>query len=94
MKTIRAVLIALTLSAVIAIDAPPAAGETYRPWCVQYQGGRNGGATTCAFTSYEQCMMTATPGSGGMCVENPWYLWYGPGGGKPDTTGRGNRPRR
>ena len=93
MKTIRAVLLVLTLSSLTAIDARPTAGEVYRPWCVQYQGGRNG-AMSCAFTSYEQCMMTATPGSGGFCVQNPWYLWYGAGGQKPDTTGRGERTRR
>ena len=38
-------------------------------------------------------MMTATPGSGGFCVQNPWY-WYGPGDQKPDSTGRGERTRR
>ncbi len=22
-------------------------------------------------------MMTDGPGTGGSCVQNPWYLWYG-----------------
>jgi Protein of unknown function (DUF3551) len=84
MTATRAVLVVLTLSSLTAIDARPTAAEIYRPWCVQYQGSRNG-ATNCGFTSYEQCMMTATPGSGGHCVRNAWYLYYG--------SGRGERPR-
>ena len=90
MKAISIVLVVLTLSSLTAIDARPAAGETYRPWCVQYLGGRNG-ATNCGFHSYEQCMMTATPGSGAICVQNPWY---GSGDQQPDTTSRGERTRR
>jgi hypothetical protein len=35
--------------------------------------------------------MTATPGTGGVCVQNPWYLWYGEHGSS--TTGRSERPR-
>jgi hypothetical protein len=35
--------------------------------------------TSCAFTSFEQCMMTAGTGTGGFCVQNPWYLAYGEG---------------
>ena len=52
-------------------------------------GTRTGksGAASCAFTSFEQCMMTATPGTGGSCVQNTWYLWYGP-------TDSSARPRR
>ena len=83
MKLIRAVLVVLTLSSLTAIDAGPAAAEVYRPWCVQYSRGTN-----CGFTSYEQCRMTATPGTGGYCVQNPWYLWYGAGGQKPQRTRR------
>ena len=91
MKAIRAVALVLTLSPIAAIDARPTAGEVYRPWCVHYLPD-NG--TNCGFTSYDQCMMTATPGSGAHCVQNPWYLQYGPGGQKPDTTGRAERTRR
>jgi len=92
MRTIRAALTLLVISLFTTIDALPSAAETYRPWCARYTS--KGGATTCAFTSYEQCMMTATPGSGAHCVQNPWYLQYGPGGQKPDTTGRAERTRR
>jgi Protein of unknown function (DUF3551) len=92
MKTIHAALALIALCASTTMDARPSAAEIYRPWCVQYSG--RDGATTCTFTSYEQCMMTATPGSGGYCVQNPWYLQHGPGGQRPDTSGRAERTRR
>ena len=92
MQTIRAGLVLSTLCWLTAIDARPAAAETYRPWCVQSSG--RDGAYTCTFSSYEQCRMTATPGSGGYCVQNPWYLQYGPGGERADTTSRAERKRR
>jgi hypothetical protein len=88
----RAALIVLALASLTAIDARPTAAEIYRPWCVQYSG--RDGASTCTFTSYEQCRMTATPGSGGYCVQNPWYLQYGPASDRPDTMARGERARR
>ncbi len=92
MKTIRAALALIALCALTTIDARPSAAEIYRPWCVQYSG--RSGARTCTFTSFEQCMMTATPGSGGHCVQNPWFLQYGATGQRPDTTGRAERTRR
>ena len=46
-----------------------AGAEIYRPWCVQYGGNNGDNGTTCAFTSFEQCMMTAR-GSGGFCAES------------------------
>ena len=83
-------LVALpALAALTMIDLQPAAAEVYRPWCAQYSGGRGGGGTNCGFVSYEQCMMTATPGSGAYCVRNPWYQAYGPGVGG----GQGARTR-
>ena len=89
MKVMRTGVTLLAVCPLTAIDARPSGGETYRPWCVVYSGQS---AKTCTFTSFEQCMMTATPGSGGSCVQNPWYLWYGPNG--PSTTGQGRRARR
>ena len=85
----RAMFVALAvLGALIMIDLRPAPAETYRPWCAQYSG--RGGARNCGFVSYEQCRMTATPGSGAYCVQNPWYLWYGERGPGPtgQTSGR------
>ena len=64
-----AVNLAVLASATLAIDAQPAAGEIDRPWCVQYGGSDGDNGTTCAFTSFEQCMMTAR-GGGGFCVQN------------------------
>lgn len=86
-----ALLAAATLAG--AADVRTAAAEVYRPWCVQYGGNNGDNGTTCAFTSYEQCMMTAR-GSGGFCVQNPWYLQYGSGQNSPESTGQGGRPRR
>jgi hypothetical protein len=68
-------LVLITVGTMIIMDPRPSAAEVYRPWCVQYTG-RDGG-TNCGFTSYQQCMMTATPGSGAICVRNPWYEYYG-----------------
>lgn len=87
------VAFAVLASAALAIDAQPAAAEIYRPWCVQYGGNDGDNGTTCAFTSFEQCMMTAR-GGGGFCVQNPWYLAYGSGQKSPETTGRSNRAKR
>ncbi|MCC6775888.1 MAG: DUF3551 domain-containing protein [Hyphomicrobiales bacterium] len=80
MRTTRTVLALLVLGLVCAVDVGSAAAETYRPWCAQYTGRSSG--RNCGFVSYEQCMMTATPGSGAICVQNPWYLWYGDGSGR------------
>ena len=92
MKAFSFVSVVLTLSSLTAIDARPTAGETYRPpWCVEYLSGAGDGGTNCSFHSYEQCMMTATPGTGGVCYRNPWY---GSGDQKPDLTSRGERTRR
>jgi len=78
---------AVLASATLAIDVQPAAAEIYRPWCVQYGGSDGDNGTTCAFTSFEQCMMTAR-GGGGFCVQNPWYLAYGSGQKSPESAGR------
>jgi Protein of unknown function (DUF3551) len=64
-----------------------AGAEIYRPWCVQYGDNNGDSGTTCAFTSFEQCMMTAR-GSGGFCLQNPWYLQYGSGQKGSESTGR------
>jgi hypothetical protein len=80
-------------STTLAIDAQPAAAEIYRPWCVQYGGNDGDNGATCAFTSFEQCMMTAR-GGGGSCVQNPWYLAYGSGQKSPESAGRSNRAKR
>jgi len=90
MKAIRAVLLLLILSSLAAIDVRPAASEIYRPWCAQYYGRGSDGARNCGFVSYEQCMMTATPGSGAWCVRNTWAVPNG-GGQNAGNTRRARR---
>jgi hypothetical protein len=91
MKKICAALLALPLSALV--DAAPSVAEIYRPWCAQYYGF-GGGSSNCGFTSYAQCMQTAGPGTGAWCVQNPWYLAYGPGSANDAQPARRNRSRR
>ena len=93
MIMIRAAFALLAIAASAAIDVRPAAAVTYRPWCVQYSGGSGNNGLTCAFSSFEQCMMTGGPGTGGSCVQNPWYLWYGEHGEGRVADDR-RRPRR
>lgn len=90
MKRTRPAMVLLAVCALTAIDARPSIAETHRPWCVVYSG--RDGAYTCIFVSFEQCQMTATPGTGGSCVQNPWYSRPGPN--SPSTTGQAGRPRR
>ena len=59
MIMIRAALTLLAVAAFAATDARRSVAEIYRPWCVSYPWV----GTTCAFTSFEQCMMTAGPGA-------------------------------
>lgn len=66
--------VVVAIAALAGMNAGPAAAEVYRPWCVDYPTD----GTSCAFTSYQQCMLTAR-GSGGNCVQNPWYLQYDSG---------------
>ncbi|MGA7485711.1 MAG: DUF3551 domain-containing protein [Xanthobacteraceae bacterium] len=89
MTLIRAAGGLLAACTLTAIGASPGFADAYRPWCVQYLGR---GGQNCGFSSYEQCRLTATPGTGGVCVQNPWYLWYGEHGSA--TTGQGGRARR
>jgi hypothetical protein len=78
MKAVCAALIVLTSYSLL--DVRPSYAEIYRPWCAVYSGNR-GGARNCGFISFQQCMMTAGPGTGASCVQNPWYLAYGSGNG-------------
>ena len=88
MSANRAVLLVLILSSLTALDVRPAASEIYRPWCAQYYGRGSDGARNCGFVSYEQCMMTATPGSGAWCVRNTWAV---PNSGQNAGTRRARR---
>ena len=90
MRTTRAVWVLLVLCSLALFDIRPAASEIYRPWCAQYYGRGGDGARNCGFVSYEQCMMTATPGSGAWCVRNTWAVPSGSG----QNAGNTRRARR
>ena len=70
LPTVSAALIGL---AGWAVAASPAAARDY-PWCVTYSGVDSDGGVHCMFDSYRQCLQTATPGSGGNCVQNPYLV--------------------
>jgi hypothetical protein len=43
------------------------------PWCAVYTGSRGaGGAMSCYYRSYGECMRTMS-GIGGNCVQSPYY---------------------
>jgi hypothetical protein len=57
-------------AAVVCFEKPAAADG---PWCVEYDGGGDGGgARNCGFQTYQQCLATAT-GAGASCGPNPMY---------------------
>jgi Protein of unknown function (DUF3551) len=62
----------------LAASARPSAAVIIYPWCANY-GGRvgGGGATSCGFTSRQQCELTRA-GNGGFCIQNPFYQPYPP----------------
>ena len=80
----------LSLLAVMTLDQRPASDEVYRPWCIGYVATIS---NSCTFTSFEQCMMTAR-GSGGSCMQNPWYLQYGERGPATPARYKGEREKR
>jgi hypothetical protein len=89
MNRISTVLALLALSAPAALNVRPAAAEVYRPWCLH---DSDKAATSCAYASYDQCMLTAR-GGGGTCRQNPWYLQYGERGPAYGTKDQGERGR-
>ena len=63
-----------------ALLAAPAAGFAQSaydyPWCAVYTNGNGpGGAQSCYYASWAQCMQTMS-GIGGICVQSPYY--HGP----------------
>lgn len=53
----------------VALAPGASLAETSYPWCAVYTDGYN----NCSFESYEQCKLTATPGSGSSCQQNLQY---------------------
>jgi len=87
MKPVRAVLALFACVTLAVIAASPRRAEIYRPWCAGYPPT----GSICAFTSFEQCMKTAGPGTGASCYQNPWYLYYGSGSDGSAPRERGKR---
>jgi hypothetical protein len=81
------VLIALAASGLALLGARPshAVGTRY-PFCIQ--GNEFPGLSNCTFTSYDQCMATAS-GRFLTCVANPYFA-----GGTDDPYAYRNRHRR
>ncbi len=72
MRTVYGIGIAVALAAsAVWVDARPADAAIVYPWCA-HNNGRMGGAPTCGFVSFEQCMQTVR-GLQGTCEMNPFY---------------------
>ena len=69
MRFMREILFILAIGGSVAA-AGPAAAEIEYPWCANFA---DGAGANCGFVSYEQCLKTATPGTGGTCDRNPFY---------------------
>ena len=73
----------LALAGLIGSHVTPAQAQAPDyPWCIVYSGPDADGGEHCMFVSYQQCLMTATPGSGASCVPNLRL------GGMPQRPGR------
>ena len=69
MRLLTIALLAVGGLSAFGISASQAQVPDY-PWCIVYIGPDADGGVHCMFVSYAQCMLTATPGSGGTCVPN------------------------
>jgi len=86
-KPMRLLRPSLVVAALMASASTGHAQSAYDyPWCAVYTGHRGpGGAMSCYYRSYSQCMATMS-GIGGYCIESPYYR-----GGYHDDR---RRPRR
>jgi hypothetical protein len=66
--------IALVLTAAAPFAPRPATAAYNLPWCAQYN---DSGAFSCAFTSFQQCLVTIS-GIGGVCMQNFRYAFPPP----------------
>ena len=60
----------------LAMGVRPSTAMVIYPWCVQY-GGITSSTQNCGFTSFNQCLATAS-GNHASCIPNPWYTPYPP----------------
>jgi len=71
--SLRPLLGSLVLLGLLGSATPSFAQSAYDyPWCSVRGGYNGGGAQTCYFSTYRQCMETIS-GIGGTCIHNPYY---------------------
>jgi hypothetical protein len=60
------------ITAAVIGESPVASAQSPNsyPWCARM--GRDAAATSCYFTSYQQCRTTVS-GVGGFCYQNPGF---------------------
>jgi hypothetical protein len=76
MLTLRLLGLVGAVMLTLAIGIRPGAAMVIYPWCVQY-GGISSSTQNCGFTSFNQCLATAS-GNHASCIPNPWYTPYPP----------------
>ena len=68
----RTLVGSLVLVGALGAAVPSLAQSAYDyPWC-SVRGGFDGGAQSCYFSTYQQCMATIS-GIGGTCIRSPYY---------------------
>jgi hypothetical protein len=70
----RKILGPLALLVAVVGAAPSSFAQTAYdyPWCAVYGSRTGGGAQSCYYKTYSQCMATMS-GIGGSCVRSPYY---------------------
>jgi hypothetical protein len=70
----RKILGPLALVAAVVGAAPSSFAQTAYdyPWCALYGSRTAGGAQSCYYKTYAQCMATIS-GIGGTCIRSPYY---------------------
>jgi hypothetical protein len=64
-------LFAIAAALLVEMQVASAQSPYSYPWCSQLPAAQSD-ATTCYFTSYQQCMTTIS-GIGGYCYQSPYY---------------------
>src|SRR5258707_12977383 len=74
MRALTIILLAIAAALLGETQAGNAQSPYSYPWCAIMSGGDSsgGGAMSCYYTSWEQCMTTLS-GIGGNCVASPYY---------------------
>ena len=72
MRILGFVCAAIVIVLATANTIRPAAAYIAYPWCAHYGGRLGGGAPSCGFVTFAQCMATVS-GTQGTCAMNPFY---------------------